>query len=255
VNPLVTAGPLKVGVARMLSTRPVGLAVGTVLRHRVPNHGLVFDTRHPAITPEVEAQLFFRIYEGAEIRFARQYLRGAEVVLDLGSSLGIVASHILAVMARGGRMICAEANPSLITCLEQTTSQHARGQLIDVVNTAILYEDGPAMLQTGRASVGSFVSSASDGDGIEVPSMTLGEVLDRSNVAGPFTLVSDIEGAEAGFILGDEAALLQCNLVLIELHSTTNQGEWVSIRDMYNGMLKQGFHPRDQHGPVFVFAR
>jgi FkbM family methyltransferase len=241
-------------VARVLSSKPVGWAVGTALRHRIPSCGLVFDTRDPAITHQVEAQLFFGIYESAEIRLVQRHIHGARVVLDLGSSLGIVSSHILAEMPEDGHLICVEANPHLLMYLDKNTRDHARGQSIDIVHGAISSGGGPTLLQVNDASVTSHLASPDDQRGAQVPSLTLADLLERFDINEPFVVVSDIEGAEVDMILGGQEALRGCSLLIAELHSIVRDGEAVTVRQVHEQILRRGFRVLDQSGPVFAYS-
>lgn len=117
------------------------------------------------IALEVEAQLFFGLYESAEIRLARGHLAGANVVIDLGSSLGIVASHILSRMTSQGHLVCVEANPSLIESLRRTTLSHARGQRVDIVQGAIHHGENEVFLDRKASQTASRLTDLpSEGD-------------------------------------------------------------------------------------------
>ena len=255
MKPLVTGGRLKIGAARLLTSAPIGWAVGTALSHQIPNRGLTFDTADRAFTRAVEAELLFRLYEDAEIRFARKHLAGADFVIDLGSSLGIVASHALSVMASNGRMICVEANPRLLGSLRRTIEDHASGRRVDIVHAAVAYGADTARLTVNNVSTASKLSD-SEGDGVvEVPSLTLTEILERCAVNQPYAMVSDIEGAEGLLLREDSAALGRCHLLLAELHTSVVNGSKATIEKSYRGLLSLGFKVLDQHGPVFVFSR
>ena len=66
--------------------------------------------------------MFWGMYEGAETRMIRDHLRDSVTVVELGSSLGITASHVAAVMAPGGHLVCVEANPRLVPGLRERIS-------------------------------------------------------------------------------------------------------------------------------------
>jgi FkbM family methyltransferase len=247
---------LKAALARALASRIPAQAIGWAFRHRIPNRGLVFDTTDPVITPGVEAQLLFGTYESAEIRLLRRHFRDAETVIDLGSSIGVVASHILSRMSSKGHLICVEANPLLLGCLKRTVSQHSRGQTIDFVNAALHYGDGPALLRTAQQSVDSALTEDATGIGlIEVPSTKLSRLLTDFSVDVEYALVCDIEGAEAGMILEDAEALQQCTFLLAELHQTMFRGAPISPSDMRTALEDQGFRVAAERGVVHVFVR
>jgi FkbM family methyltransferase len=247
---------LKVALARALSSPLPAHAIGWAFRHRIPNRGLVFDTTDPVITPSVEAQLLFRTYESAEIRLLRRHFPDAKTVIDLGSSIGVVASHILSRMSSKGHLICVEANPFLLDCLKRTVGQHSRGQTIDFVNAAVHYGDGPAFLRTARQSVDSALThDPTDVRVIEVPSTTLSRLLTDFSVDVEYALVCDIEGAEARMILEDPQALQHCTFLLAELHQTMFRDVPISPLDMRTALEGQGFRVAAERGVVHVFVR
>jgi FkbM family methyltransferase len=250
-----TAGPLKLLAARALSSRLMGATVGLVLGHRIPNHGLVFETKDAVFSPRVEAQMLWRIYESAEIRFARRYLSGARLVVELGSSLGIVSSHMLSRMAFPGRMVCLEANPAVLPALERNLRTHAGGRTFEIVHAAIAYGERSVSLRRGEETYDSRVVSNPSSDTIEVPAITLSALLARCHVDSPYVLVSDIEGGEVGILLEDPGALELCDRMLVELHETTWDGRGITVEQLCARVLRCGFRVLDQRGPVFVFTR
>jgi FkbM family methyltransferase len=247
---------LKVALARALTSPTLGRAIGSVLRHRIPNHGLVFDTSDPLITPSVEAQLLFRTYEGAEIRLLRREFPDTNTVIDLGSSIGVVASHIVSRMPSNGHLICVEANPLLLDCLKRTVGQHSKGHVVDFVNAAVHYEDSPALLRIAGQSVDSALThDPTDVGVIEVPSTTLSRLLTDFCRDIDYGLVCDIEGAEAGMILEDPQALRRCTYLLAELHQTMFRGARISPREARTALEGQGFRVAAERGVVHVFVR
>lgn len=90
------ASPLKIQVARMITSDLVGRLIGVLSANRVRNHGLVFDVRSSDFSPRVRAQMFWGIYEGAEIRMIRHLLRGSTTVVELG----VTSAHIAVLIRR-----------------------------------------------------------------------------------------------------------------------------------------------------------
>jgi FkbM family methyltransferase len=140
--------------------------------------------------------MFWGGYEGAETRMIRSILRASPTVVELGSSLGITTAHIAAVMAHGGRLVCVEANPRLIPGLSERVALLSGQQRVDVIHAAITGHCGTTELIIAGETVGSRIGSPRPDEPIvQVPAMTLREILRRANIA-EFDLVSDIEGAE-----------------------------------------------------------
>jgi hypothetical protein len=102
--------------------------------------------------------------------------------------------------------------------------------------------------------VSSHLSSEKGGAGreVDVPSMTLQGVLDAEGVTGPFALISDIEGAERFFILGDGAALAGCTRAVLELHDTDD----ASVEELLDALTERhGFAVLERRGVVVALAK
>jgi FkbM family methyltransferase len=273
-----TARRAKLWVARWLSSPLLGALISVLLRNRIKNMGVVIDTSHPAFTPTVKAQLAFGIYEGAEIRFIRRYLRGCSRVLELGSSLGVSSAHILDVAEPGAEVICVEANPNLLPALRATTTTAARraAAKVTVIHGAVPpsphERSSSVVLTLGRSHVGSRVGpvdaasqdggtpdvgtpdAATPGAGdqvrqLRVPAVDLAEaVRDWTDYA----LVCDIEGAEAALILAADPSLTGASRLVIELHETAYEGAPVTVADLREALLDMGFLLAEENGRVLV---
>jgi FkbM family methyltransferase len=252
---LTTASALKLQLSRILTSDGAGHVIGALTRKRIRHQGLSFDTRSYEFSPRVRAQMFWGAYEGAETRMVRSCLQDSKTVVELGSSLGVTTAHIAAVMPPGGRLICVEANPWLIPGLRQRMFPRASALQFEVLHVAVTDYCGSVRLAVGRQTVGSRVAAPRLGEStVEVPALTLREILRRTSVE-EFDLVSDIEGAEASFLLQDPAALARCRRAIFELHETTMNGRKVSVFQLLDAALATGFQVVRRHGPVVVLTR
>lgn len=228
-----------------------------MLRHRIPNNGLTFDTKMPPMRG-LEALLLWRLYESAEIRFLRAYLKGCMDVIELGSSVGVTGSHILTQLPPKGRLICVEANPDLIPTLRQNLEKHASGAYLEIVHAAVACgESSTALFAIDRDPTASklAVEGNCPSHVRRVPRVSLNEVVQRFDFRH-YGLLCDIEGAEASVIWEDGAALQGCSRLVIELHSSNWYGRPVSVEDMLRKLIgDHGFHVLDQHGPVFALGK
>src|SRR3569623_1218634 len=129
---------LKASATRVLTHPLIGKSLGMLFSDRIPCRGVRVDTR-ANVTDEVKAKLFWGIYESSEIRFIQQYLRPDLDVVELSSSLGVVASHIAQRIA-GRRLICVEANPSLKETIQANLRANAGAVDCRVVEAAIDYD-------------------------------------------------------------------------------------------------------------------
>lgn len=246
-----TAGRLKPLIARALISPPTAAALTLVHRHRLKSNGLVFDTRDPGFTRKIEAQLFFGLYEKAEVRMIREYVAGRSTVLELGSSIGITTAHILDVMDPNGRLVCVEANPAVIPSLRRTIEMHRKNQTVDVLSMAV--SNTPVHMDI-RSSLGTRMANVETG--VEVDSAPLSGVLARAGLTdADYTMVCDIEGAEAHFVYDDAEALDRCQLLLAELDDTTYAGRDLLADDIYDELVRLGFKSKAQHAAVVAMTR
>jgi len=251
---------LKSLVTRTICHPLVGRALSATFRDRIPSRGGAMDTKSSAITPALKAALFWRIYESAEIRFVRKYLRGNVDVIELGSGLGVVSCQILGKLEPESRLVCVEANPNLLKVLNKNLTQHSNGRQFKVVHGAIANPAGdesfvPLMLADDLTA--SCIGSDNGHNGsIQVPALRLSNILRSHHLNRGFALVSDIEGAEVCFIEADEGVLCHCEQLIIELHETAWRGASVSV-DRLRNVLEQrhGFKLRDHYGPVCLFEK
>jgi len=247
----------KIRLGRALSNPVLGTVISHAYRDRIRNQGVVIDTSAPEFTPTVKAQLAFGIYESAEIRFIRKYLRGCPRVLELGASLGVTASHILDVAGPGAEVVCVEANPRLLTTLRATTAAAAEkaGATVRTIHGAVppdpLTRSQSVWFMLGHSHLGSQASPAPDGAArqVRVPAVDLAELVrDWTDYA----LVCDIEGAEAALIMSAQPVLTRARRLVIELHETAYGKASVSVADLRHALLDIGFTPVAENGRVLA---
>lgn len=250
-----TASRAKLLLARALTSSTAGRIITIATGNRIRNYGLQFDVSGPQFSPQVRAQLFWHIYEGAEIRMIRRHLRGTSTVVELGASLGITSAHIVSLLASGGRMLCVEANPYLVDGLRERITSFSRDAVVDVLNAAITSNVGMASLSLGVNNVDSHLSDGRpESRCVTVPATTLRHLLTSHSIE-EYDLVSDIEGSEASFLLGDPDALAGCRRAVLELHESTYNGQLFSPLDLIDAAKAQGFRVADRHGPVVALER
>lgn len=252
---LRTASALKLRVSQVVASPTAGRLIGAVTRKRIRHQGLQFDVRSNDFSPVVRAQLFWGTYEGAETRMIRNHLRDSTTVVELGSSLGVTAAHVATVMAPRGHLVCVEANPRLVAGLRERILPRAAALRVDVIHAAISSSCGASPFAIAEDTVASRLGEPRPGEStVQVPALTLREVLRKTEIA-EFDLISDIEGAEAAFLLSDPGVLDKCGRAVLELHATTVNGQQVSVRDLLDAALAAGFDMVSQHGPVVALTR
>jgi FkbM family methyltransferase len=199
--------------------------------------------------------MFWGLYEAAETRMIRGFLRESTTIVELGCSLGVTTAHVASVMAPGGHLVCVEANPRLIHGLRERLMPRAALLQVDVIHAAISDRCGVLDLTLAEETIGSRVGEPRPGEStVEVPALTLREILRTTKVA-KFNLIADIEGAEATFLMNDPEVLDRCGRAVIELHDTMVNDRRVSVFDLIDAAQALGFRVVSRHGPVVALAR
>ena len=252
---LGSVSPLKLRVARIVTSDWAGRLIGPMSGNRVRHHGLWFDVRSSDFSPQVRAQMFWGAYESAETRMIRDLLRGSTAVVELGSSLGVTSAHVATLMAPGGHLVCVEANPGLLPGLRERLAHHASSLRVDFIHAAVTSHCGRTVLSLSPRTVGSRLGAVRPGDtAVGVPALTLREILARTGVSD-FDLVCDIEGAESAFLLQDPDVMRGCRRAVFELHDTTVDGRAISVSDLLAAAVAAGLRIICRHGPVVGLAR
>jgi FkbM family methyltransferase len=250
---------LKEGLGEVLCSPAAGSAIGRLFGDRIPLGRMRFDTGAACISPRTKAQILWGIYESAEIRFVERFLEPSRDVLEIGSSLGVVGCFVARRLADSARLSCVEANPALIPIIEGNLRSNHPGREVRVLNLAVVGADAPPMieLQIGDTTAASrMVCDGSDRAGtVRVPGISLDGLHERVGY-DRFTLVSDVEGAEAGWILGDCACLQRCDQIIIELHDASFAGRSVTHEELLDALTgRHGFTVTASYGPVHVLDR
>lgn len=248
-------------LASVLSHPLMGRLLTAAFRGRIPSvrfPGPRIAVCAPGVSPRLAADIFWGIYESGEIRFLQRHLRSELDVVELGSSLGVVACHIGRMQKPGKKLVCVEANSELVPALRRNVASNLPDRPVIVLNRAIDYNPSrdTVPLVFGNTSLGGRTVGRSVEDAhLLVPTTTLSALLREQEIEGPYALVSDIEGAESGIIRHDAAALARCEQLLIELHDPEDGGGETATSLATALREEYGFELRRRHGAVFLFER
>jgi FkbM family methyltransferase len=213
--------------------------------NRFRRHGVWVDTAFPLITDQVRAALYWGIYERRERVAVNEFLREGLPVVELGASIGFISAQI-ARRVKGQVQVAVEANPAVIPVLQRTLSLNGLDH-VQVCQAAIDYSDTPiARLRVSDNNCLSRLEDTADGGcpgesgetTAAVRVRTLAEILGTG--IGDYALVCDIEGAEAGLILEEEAAVRsRCRQLIIELHHTRYKGRTYTPQQLGTELCKR----------------
>ncbi len=235
---------------QLVGTRLSRASMGRLLRRLysgrsgVPSWDLAV-VPQPIMDDSTLASLYFGTYESAEIVLLKKHFRGDAAVVELGSSLGVVAAHIAACMAPGSKLVCVEPNPELTACIAALVSSanSAVDLRLECVAISRAGETSVTMdlgdVNTGRVAAGTIGERAAT-----VPALTLSQLLAR-HAFEEYTLICDIEGSEASILFDDPSAFEGCRELLIELHRATYRAKSIAPADLWARVHELGFSEID----------
>jgi FkbM family methyltransferase len=249
----------KRNIFRVFYRASIGKVIARAFHDQIPCLGCVIDTTSPLVVPRIKAKLFWRGYEPVEINFVQKYLQPDRDVVDLGSSLGVIAAHVGKKLAAGQRVICVEANPQLADIIRTNVTRNAPHVSLEIVSGAVDYPPDGRPLVELVLGFDNLVAHIVEGEvvpeGIFVPTISLSKILTCYGLAD-YALVSDIEGSEAGLLEMDSAALANCRQMIIELHHTVRRGRVILLDELATALTKKhGFRLVDRRGSVYVFEK
>src|SRR5687767_8382869 len=104
-------------VAGLLCNPVTGQLVARAYRDVIPVSWGSIRTGNSVVAPSAKARIRFGLFERAECRFVRQWLRSDLDVIELGAGIGVVSSLISTRLDRGRLLLAVEANPDLLDLL------------------------------------------------------------------------------------------------------------------------------------------
>ena len=241
---------IKIIIAGFLTKPFWGFLIKLGYKDFIQKDNLKFSTNSDGVGNAAIASLFFGFYESAEIRFVKKYLRSDLSVIELGSSLGIIATYSRAI--NKNKLICVEANPSLISAIERNF-QLNNIENFTIINAAIGYSDR-MFFEKGPNNVSGKLSTIFSERSIEVDMVSLNSILNKYAVGG-YVLICDIEGAEAQLLKNDSEALRNCQQIIIETHEGELDGVRFSPATLKEKIINLGFILVDKYGSNFVFKK
>jgi FkbM family methyltransferase len=245
---------LKRLIASVLQSRAIGAAINWLCGEIIPFHGVSIDVAGAGIPVANKAALWWGMYESAEYRLITRFLRPDLPVIELGSSIGAISSVISQHLDRGQRLTCVEANPSLIPVLKRNLHRNADHLVVKIVHAAVSYDSDVVRFAVSSNNLTSSIpigcpAETQDVNGVRLSALVGGD-------AGPaFQMVADIEGAEVALYLQDAKSLDQCQVMVVELHSTVWRGKPYTPSDLEHLIESLGFHVVARDGAVVACYR
>lgn len=215
---------------------------------------MVIDTRSDEISNGTRAALFWNAYESAEVRLVKSHFESTLLLVDLGASLGVVTSAAARLLPARAQVVCVEPNHKILELAQSNVRRNAPQVMVRAVHGAIDYsrvQGSTVTFSRGITHVASALATEPTEGDFEAPVETLRELVGRDV---PFSLIVDIEGAEVGLFLKEEAVLRRCEQLLVELHETNYGGRQWHVADIMQLITEQGFTATASYGNVHIFA-
>jgi FkbM family methyltransferase len=137
----------------------------------------------------------------------RSHLRHGDLFVDVGANIGI---YTIFALDLGAEVIACEPDPHNFRRLEDHVALN--GYDAELLNVAVSDQPGTVRLTQGLDSYNHLVMDG--GEGLDVPAVTLDEVIGDRHVAG---VKIDVEGAERLVIAGASKALAEKRIDLIQV--------------------------------------
>lgn len=224
-----------------------------ITNNKMKSFGSIIDTGDKNFTNKISANIFWNIYEKAELRSVQKHLKPGYTVIELGSSLGVVSALIGRIKSSEDKLICIEANPDLISSIDRQLKLNYV-ENYQVINAAIGPKGSKEIKFNQAASTLNGKITESE-NGFSVPVIDLPSIIQAEQIKN-FSLVSDIEGAEVYLIFENYEIFKLCSLAIFELHNTRYQDKYYSKEDLAEIFIqKTGMKLIDLYRHVYVFGR
>jgi FkbM family methyltransferase len=247
---------IKFLIRRILCNGFTGNVLASFYNRNIPDirwKGFRFQLPATGVSKTNIAAIFWGFYEAAEIRLIEKHLDNNASVIEMGASLGIVTSHIIARLNPGMKLISVEANPLLVDNINSNMQKFAKpGIKYQTLNYAVQYNIPEVLIHISDDNTESRVgkNAGQSDDAITVKTITLKEIIERENLEN-FSLVCDIEGSEIELILLDAGSLRKCKKIFIELHDTAYDGKAYTPDEMLHILLNDhGFKMVERQGAI-----
>jgi FkbM family methyltransferase len=213
--------------------------------------GMRFSLDNPLISCRHKSTVFFGIYEQAERKLVKRYIRSCDEIIELGGSIGVVSCIANRMLEDANQHLVIEANPLLLPILERNRALNSCG--FAVLNAALAYGTREIAFDTENHFLMGHVSSSLHDGRLRVPTCTLDD-LTKNRKSSNMVLLCDIEGAEIDMIRNELDVLRsRFRLIIMETHPTSVGPE--KNASAISTLSNAGFKIVQQESDVIAFLR
>lgn len=224
------------------------------------NIGLLLDAGSlPLSHAHAPALLRGLVETSVQQAFVRSIAPGARV-WDVGANLGFFSLLAARLTGPGGHVVAFEPVPGNAAAVRKNAELNGFGGIVEVREEAVSSHAGHAPLHVVADASWSHLADRGEHrltrETVEVPTVTLDELVASGTLAPPDLLKIDVEGSEVDVLRGARAVLAKHRPVVVcELHET-NREVAAQLRGAgYTLENLDGVEPIEQAGPVHVLAR
>ncbi len=210
----------------------------------------------PSWADDVKRHIRRGSYEAAERRLVTRWIAGDLPVIELGGAFGIVSGVIAARLGLQVPHVVVEADARIVEYARlNAAAPRPFGAPVATVNAAVAYGAAEVPFITSDAFLSSRLADPGEPGNIMVPTVTLGQLVEKHGGSGGYDLVCDIEGAEHEVFSGDVGALSRCRVAIVEIHPDLLAARGSSEAGFRALADADGFDVIDQDANVLVLRR
>lgn len=195
---------------------PLGGLLVAATGNVVGCRGVTMHLDGPGIDLGTKGLLASGRYERAEVAAVDAHLPSDLDVVELGGGIGFLACYVNRRLVQGATHVVLEPDPAVAETLERNVL--VNGCDVRVDRRAYAPTPGPVgFFRHGSFKMGG--SHRQSDRSLTVEGVDLGTLIETYDL-GPFTLIADVEGAEADLVAA-ELDLLEdrCALLVVEFHA------------------------------------
>lgn len=241
----VPCWPLRRGKTRWLNLVTWLLGIqpyGFLKLKRVGDYRLRLDPGDPN-----DLHYYFQNVGAGYSDLVRRLLREGDCVVDVGANVGYFSAICAQQVGRQGRVHAVEASPIMAERLSQTIGEVVGGP-IRLHHSALWSNSGVIAFNVASNSGWSSLRENATFDTkatVQVPAVTLDDLVTREGIGRVRLLKLDIEGAETDALVGGQGLLQSSHLdfVLVEVEANRLRAFNHSGKDLADLMSQNGYRP------------
>lgn len=197
------------------------------------------------------AEIFYGFWESAEIRFSIKFAH-CKTIVELGSSVGVTLG-VLANKRSNTNFVCVEASPiNFKKLLKLKKILPSNGNNYSFLNKALAYGSEYVAFKHVSTKGSKILENAIDKtSSYKVAAISLSDILYQHDVSDGYSLITDIEGAEANIFFEDSESLKNCHNIIAEIDNSSI----ASAKEQILKLKEIGFEVAEQYGRVYVLNR